>query len=191
MSTQPAPKRERPPVNARLARRPWDEKRNLPIPVFNENDDGTDHNFLLVNFTKSARCAKFRLCGVCGEDLGQTAAFLGGPISANSRCYVDPGMHESCARDALILCPHLSIPHASRASDERVGESTTTKGMSLKRPEFLVMGITRSWNIVYSSPHGPHIRANPWVRTHVFKYENFRLAEQPPGTAYDVPGIRP
>ena len=98
-----------PQMNRRLATRPIDPKRRLPIPYAQlVNPDGTA-NFAAIDGPKALRGAANRDCGLCGQRMGRWVAFLGGPRNVEHGGYLDPPMHVSCAEDATRLCPHLKV----------------------------------------------------------------------------------
>ena len=97
------------PLPAGLAQRPMHPRLRRPIPVVNVHPDGID--FRSVNHEQARACAESGWCGLCGRDLEDQIAFLGGPKSAEARIYADPGMHPACAEAAVTLCPHIAIRH--------------------------------------------------------------------------------
>src|SRR6266516_4832334 len=89
-----------PQKNRRLATRPIDPKRHLPIPYTQlVNPDGTA-NFAAIDGPKALRGAANRDCGLCGQRMGRWA-FLGGPRNVEHGGYLDPPMHVSCAEDVI------------------------------------------------------------------------------------------
>jgi len=65
-------------MDRRLAARPIDPKRKLPIPYAQlVNPDGTA-NFAAINAPKALRGAADRNCGLCGQRMGRWLAFRGG-----------------------------------------------------------------------------------------------------------------
>jgi hypothetical protein len=92
-----------PPAIARLRR----DGRGLPIPFTNHiYPDGTP-DFRVIDPKKIRKCAKLRLCGICGEKLLGGVTFIGGTISAGNGLFTDAPMHEVCARYAKVTCPYL------------------------------------------------------------------------------------
>ncbi|WP_371517645.1 hypothetical protein [Kitasatospora sp. NBC_01300] len=133
-----------------LAARPRDEKRGLPIPAINVHDDGVD--FVVINGEAALRLALADWCSLCGTPLEGPAAFLGGPMSAQTGCYSDPPMREACAQAALTLCPHIARSNARRAGERRVAEdSAVAVGFTLEKPEEWVM-VLASGYLVGSTP---------------------------------------
>jgi hypothetical protein len=57
-----------------------------------------------------------KLCGLCGDLLGQEVAFIGTPGQANRRRFSTPGLHVDCARFALSAIPFLATEQYGRSS---------------------------------------------------------------------------
>lgn len=67
-----------------------------------------------IDFTQAdtliwRRCVKDRLCALCGNKLPKKMWFIGGPLTMVNRFFFDLGMHEECARYALVVCPYLAV----------------------------------------------------------------------------------
>ena len=107
----------RPDVPASLAARPWDERRNLPIPVVSMFEGKP--NFAAINGQVAVNLASQRRCGLCGDPLTYWVAFLGGAQAAAAGTYGDPPMHVDCAEAAVRLCPHIALSHHRRVSEAR------------------------------------------------------------------------
>ena len=143
-----------------LAARPRDERRGLPIPPVNVQDDGRV-DFTVINGRVGLEKARARICGLCDTSMQYWVAFLGGPQSARLRSYGDPPMHPACAEAALTLCPHIAIPHHKRASDERherlAGDGdvpTIHEGWVEDKPQEWVLYITRDFEVHLSKADG-------------------------------------
>lgn len=94
-------------IPPRLMHRPRDH-RGYVIPFVQFiADDGTP-NFAVMDAPKVARCLTYRLCGLCGEQMGRNVFFVGGPLCVVNRYFYDPPMHKECAICALEACPHLA-----------------------------------------------------------------------------------
>jgi hypothetical protein len=90
----------------------WDEGRP---------EDGSRHDFRVLNVAQHLRCATERLCAICGEPLDKMLYFVGGPMCLQNRIFGDGPMHEDCARYSMKVCPHLSQPDFGY--HERPGDS--------------------------------------------------------------------
>jgi hypothetical protein len=83
---------QRPAIPARLAARPVDPRRGLPIPYVSEQDDGSV-NFAVINGGRVLECVRDRLCGLCGQRQDFCVAFVGGLGGFRQRMYTDPPGH--------------------------------------------------------------------------------------------------
>lgn len=119
---------------------PVDDRRKLPIPYMNRRFDGT-WDFLSIYAPAVIKCLNEKLCGICGEPLKFASAFVGGPLSFQSRVYSDPPFHPECAKASMRLCPHMLISHAKRATERRAGNVITHESATLDKPQEWVIGI--------------------------------------------------
>ncbi len=102
-------------MNPRLAARPLDPKRRVPIPFAQELFPDGSADFRSLNQDRVIECGREGLCGLCGQSLaGAMVALVGGPQAAKYRSYSDPPMHVECAEDAMTLCPHIARPLVAR-----------------------------------------------------------------------------
>lgn len=123
-----------------------DIRRGLPVPMVNMFE-WQDYDFTAVNGSLALTLAQRKMCGICGERF-ETAAFIGGPRSAETQAYSDPPMHEECAMAALTLCPHIARRNMKRATDNHVKQDAITpKNMSLTKPDEWVMYVTAEYKI--------------------------------------------
>lgn len=170
----------------RLAARPRDPRRGLPIPYMSSGPDengNETYDFATINAVTVARCAADRLCGICGGTLPYWIAFLGGPKSAAARTYVDPAFCIDCAEWAIRLCPHLALERHKRIPEARLGvEVHEPDGFVSDKPDTFVMGITRDYKIKTAQGH-IYLLASPWKRTREFAYENGAITEVTPAAA--------
>lgn len=128
-----------------LAHLDVEERRKLPVPFANLIlDDGTP-DFTTIDAAKTVRCAWERLCGVCGKEMDYWIAFLGGPKSAETRAYLDPPMHEYCARAAVVLCPFIAMPSMARRKTPLTPDSFVPEFWAANRPEAFVLYVTRNF----------------------------------------------
>ena len=65
--------------------------------------------FLVADEQKRWLCAKDRLCGICGQKLGETMVGIAGAKIAEAKKFEfdEAFMHEECARYAARACPFL------------------------------------------------------------------------------------
>ena len=132
----------------RLAARPFDRKRKLPIPYVNDAGDGV-HDFTVVIAEKGYEVGTSRRCGLCGQQLDYWIAFLGGPSTVTNRLYTDPPMHVDCAKASLRLCPYIARRNMKRVPEERTaGHALTPAGFVDAHPEAYVLYITRDYKVV-------------------------------------------
>jgi hypothetical protein len=98
-----------------LAARPRDPRSGLPVPYVNvATPDGCD--FTRVDTERSLRCARERLCSLCGTPMDGEVAFIGGQECREQGRYLDPPMHPDCGEAAMGTCPYLSEPYARQAA---------------------------------------------------------------------------
>ncbi len=139
-------------MNPRLATRPLDPKRKVPVPFAQVVTPDGLADFRSLDGVKVTQCAEEGLCGLCGQILldrqTRLLAFIGGQISAGSRHYSDPPMHVECAEDAMTLCPHIARPLVARR--EANPASSTPEGTTQEKPKRWVMLVTDSykWKMV-------------------------------------------
>lgn len=130
------------PMPPQIAALPRHES-GYPIPYFVAWVDGRP-DLKLLDQAKQIRCAKFRLCGICGQPVGYWIAFIGGPLTVANRVCTDPGMHEECARYAIAVCPFMARPNARRAAHHHP-LSEAGPGHVAERPERTALYITRQY----------------------------------------------
>lgn len=93
--------------------------KSIEVPDFlahlKRDHRGYPHPFLMMPDSivtmdprKQIRCAREKLCMVCGRKLDNKKWFIGGWKTAVNRAVVDPAMHERCARYSLKVCPFLA-----------------------------------------------------------------------------------
>ena len=140
----------------RLRTRPRD-RRGYPIPFIVMIDKEGRPHFTINTGIRVAECFTKKLCGLCGKrhDPGGVW-FVGG-----SRCFTDPNgrfldppMHEDCARYALRVCPYLAAPSYPKRIDARTlkpdavpeaMEIVSERGMAEARPDIFMLGRAITW----------------------------------------------
>jgi hypothetical protein len=125
-------------TDPRIAALPVDDRVGLPIPWSSPTLATGRPDFTRADGTKAIEASNRRLCGVCGQPLEYWVAFLGTLAAARNRVFHDPPMHESCAREAVRLCPHIA--RGSAVAQIGAAGRTTPAGWAIL--------ITRSWQLV-------------------------------------------
>jgi len=80
------------------------------IPYFASVNNGKP-DFAVMDANNVNRCLVHELCGICGKPLDRIMCFIGGERCAENKVFVDPPMHEECARYAAQVCPFLNGEH--------------------------------------------------------------------------------
>lgn len=94
-------------IPPRLRHRPRDARDYvIPFAQFIKADGSPD--FTTMDHHKVSKCLRFRVCGICGEQMGRHIYFVGGPLCVVNRLFYDPPMHRECAIYCLKTCPHLA-----------------------------------------------------------------------------------
>ena len=141
----------------RLSRRPRDS-RGFPQPFVVSDFRTTDGERWGYAVTQ-------RRCGLCGEPLGSNIAFIGGPLSHESRLFTDVGMHRDCAEYALRVCPYLAIrPVKHLETIKQVPDELRLAApeVSTDKPERFALGITGGFKVIRLPSGPPALLANPW-----------------------------
>jgi len=103
-----------------LRKRPKD-RRGYPIPFIVFRDANKRPHFTINDQRRVVHVIRKKLCGLCGEKLKDGAWFVGGSDCFTSPlgAFIDPPMHEDCAKYALQVCPFLAAPSYSKRIDDR------------------------------------------------------------------------
>lgn len=143
-------------MNERLAARPLDPKRQLPVPYVQiVRPDGVA-DFTGLSGEVSDECGRLRLCGLCGLDIGYWVAFVGGPQSVRTRSFGDPPMCVDCAVDAITLCPHIARQRVPRRP-----EGVTPDGRPLVVPDGWVEDKPARWGVYVTRRYVMKHRSHP------------------------------
>lgn len=79
----------------------------LPVPYTVKWIDGKP-DFRQTDLGVLEDAATNRLCGVCGDPLGEKCYWIGGSRSYKSGYFTDLPMHQVCAEESIRLCPFLN-----------------------------------------------------------------------------------
>jgi len=93
---------------ASLARRP--QYNGMPIPFMSPIDAEGRPLFSIDDEILKMRAINERLCGLCGEPLGQWIGFIGEAANRDARIFQQPGMHVNCIQYAATICPWIANP---------------------------------------------------------------------------------
>ena len=136
------------------------DKRGWVIPYFVAWVNG-EPEFRAMDPAKWKRCARERLCWVCGQKLGSYLAFTLGPMCTITRTTPEPPSHRVCAEWSAINCPFLSRPHMVRREDELVNTESAKNNvageMIARNPGAVAVWITRSYKIWHDGRNKPLI----------------------------------
>lgn len=163
---------------ARLAARPFDARRKLPIPYVSEQDDGSV-NFSVLNGARVLECAREGLCSACGQPHEYRIAFVGGPGGFRMRRYTDAPMHIECAQWSLRLCPYLAVERHRRRG---LTETTAAPGFTdMEKSEPVILAVTRRYRLrlVWEPGQLPAVefRPAPWTAATRYEYRDGHLTE--------------
>lgn len=176
----------------RLAKRPVDARRKLPIPAVSIHlpEDraydseslvvSIDHPHALVKWDAIYAPAVFTLgkekrCALCTEPFDTFPAFLGGPSTVRTGHYNDGPMHVECAHASLTLCPHLRLGHHRRSSESRA------QGIN-ERSERMFLTLVTGYSIALGED-SMHFVVEPKhvLDTLAFHYVNGEIEPEPIG----------
>jgi hypothetical protein len=162
---------------ARIRALPRD-RRGYPIPVTVMRDKMHLPHFTMNDALIVARCARDRLCGICGERLGVFACFVGGPGSAFHPAgrYFDGPMHRDCGAFALRTCPYLALAgtYARQIGGRTLRPDAVPDGRVLiaedptvhaPQPAVFVLGSCRRFHV-----EGRHfVPDRPWIEVQFYR----------------------
>jgi hypothetical protein len=126
------------------------DRRGLPIPfVVYRDAEGVPH-FTVNDVQKLDTILSNKLCGLCGKPLKLGQIWLiGGPGSSflEDGLFIDPPMHEECARYAIQVCAFLAAPNYSRRIEARTlkeGDMAYVHDNQIAPPRPLFFVLTRT-----------------------------------------------
>jgi hypothetical protein len=154
-----------------LRTRPKD-RRGFPIPFSAFIDSAGKPQFTITDPRRLAECMGKKLCGLCGRRLTYGLWFVGGErcFTHEMGAFIDPPMHEECARYAIRVCPFLAAPNYNKRIDDKLmptdpdGLTIVVKDTSMvdDRPETFGLGMTMRCTVVRPSPLQQYFRADGW-----------------------------
>lgn len=160
---------------SRLAARPVDPRRRLPVPYVNEGDDG-GVDFAVVDGARVLDCVRHKLCGLCGQPHDGLAAFIGGPGGLNLRVFTDPPGHVSCMRSALAMCPYLAIGRHQRRG---LSPATAAPGFAdREKSQPVFLAVTDAYHVaLLGAPPALVFLPAVWKQITRYEYHDGRLVE--------------
>jgi hypothetical protein len=152
-------------IPARLADRPRD-RRGYPIPWTVKLDLDGRPDFRVIDVEKVALAVNLKRCAMCGQALGRHLAFIGGPVSFQTRLFTDMPMHKDCAMYAIQVCPWLAAPNMRYAEQlpQMSGAVTVvhTEEMVPERPARFFIATTKACRLVRTPGGAVVMQADPW-----------------------------
>lgn len=137
-------------IPERLRDRPRDHRGNVVLFTTAMTDGKPD--FRAIDSAKVTEAVDNRLCGICGQRLEYWITFIGGPISARTRAFADPGMHPECSAYALQVCPYLLYRDKPRARPP--DGAVAGPGFNPEKADHLTLTLARDYKVVPTTP--PH-----------------------------------
>jgi hypothetical protein len=130
-----------PEIPATLQHRPLWNGFVIPFSTYVTPEGKPD--FKVTDQEAWIRCARYRLCGICGQKLFAEMFFIGGEASMESGLFFDPPMHEACARYSFSVCPFLSGKkgYANLQNMEGIADLHVDTNMPTEKPKR--MGLLR------------------------------------------------
>lgn len=171
-------------IPRRLRQRP--RFKGMPIPFTTLIGKDGEPDFKVLDMAAVRACFQQRLCALCGQSLPMQQplpghpfslpmqiVFIGGPVSAEHRCFVDPAMHEDCARYAVSICPYLANPSGDYSTaqpkhrDEE-GLITIRYDMPPERPKKMAFYYCKGYDVVKQFQDGHLVFiAKAWAATKI------------------------
>ena len=136
---------------ASLARRP--QYNGLPIPFMSPIDAAGRPMFSIDDELLKIKVIKDRLCGLCGEPMGQWVGFIGEQANKDARIFQQPGMHVECLLYASQVCPYIANPGYQVRSKVPTNTSQPTVLINPEvkddpRPERMLIYVTSEYKLV-------------------------------------------
>lgn len=125
------------------------DARGYPVPHTVKWING-EPDFRVIDIDKWRHAVVHRECGVCGQQLGEQIAFVGGPLSMRNRLFTDLPMHQACAEYALKVCPFIAMPTFGFLKEHagvKQGELQVISAASSERPTQFGLGLTDGYQV--------------------------------------------
>ncbi|MGI9157762.1 MAG: hypothetical protein ACR2FG_14215, partial [Marmoricola sp.] len=114
-------------------RRPRNPTSRVPVPFACEYDGRA--SVTLLNRKRVTQCALSRICGVCGDSLGNPVGLLGSVAELNQLAFHFPPVHPACGEAVVTGCAGTDV--AVLGQDEPIFEwvLVTTGGFEHERAQ--------------------------------------------------------
>lgn len=149
------------------------DARGYQIPWTVLIDDNGKPDFRVIDERKAAAAITDRICSICGKQMGEHVAFVGGPKSMQSRMFIDGPMHELCAVYAAQVCPFIAAPkfgYISKHKEHEGYDLAVIKAVSNDRPDVFGVGVTDVFGLRMFDGAGVVIVAGEWLKVRWFKH---------------------
>lgn len=149
------------------------DERGYPIFFMIQPPPGQALDFRVMNLTNHLRCARERLCMICGRKLGYWLTFIGGPMCLKNRVFGDGPMHRACAEYSLRVCPYLTIGSMDykNAPSGKVPNTKTDPNVILKKPKKMLLYTTREFKLINGGGGKPVFRVAPHKKLEVCDFD--------------------
>lgn len=170
-----------PPLMRTLRR----DHRGIPITFTSLVLPDGRHDFTRMEMSRWFQCVDQRLCMLCGQKLVKKMWFIGGPLCMHNRFFFDLGMHEECARFALLVCPYLAVrsyTHAKvRAIKSGDGPFIDAELNSSDKEKPIAFGLACTDGYALAKVQGDTlVRAKRWIKEIEWWNAGSRIMEAPP-----------
>lgn len=175
-----------------LRKRPRD-RRGYPIPFIVFLDTQKRPHFTINDQQKHDHVTRKGLCSLCGEKLKEAKGepgvwFIGGPVCFLSPmgAFLDPGMHEDCARYAVQVCPYIAAPRYATRIDERTLKPEFTPSDTMivgdmteqtDRPTIFALGRCAGYTTVQHGPQTALRAIGDWLTLEFWEHGR-KLSEE-------------
>lgn len=135
-------------IPERLRHLPLD-RRGLPISFVTWVDSEGTPDFTITDQAKRDHVLTNQLCGICGKPHEYWKWFVGGPKCEEEKLFIDPPMHEECARFSATACPFLNNPKVGFSKKPVPKHGAELGFASEHRPERMYLMSTRNYKCVW------------------------------------------
>ncbi len=117
-----------------LDERPRDPELGVPVPFACEYDDGRA-SVTLLNKKRVTQCALSRICGICGDSLGNPVGFVGSAEEFHRLAFHFPPVHPECGDAVVTACAGVGNGVLGHTGPVRNWVLVTTGGFEHERAQ--------------------------------------------------------